>query len=162
VSAERLLQRGGERILIKGRDDTGAFFDAVLNPTGERLAPGPTAAADAEQYWQTAGKLPEMLLVGSPNPFREQTTVFYEIPSTIETDDGGELRIEGSVEASVKVYDVTGRLVNILVDEVAGPGRYQTGWRAVDENGGPVASGVYYIKLQLGKRHITKRLILLK
>jgi len=162
VSAERLQKKGGERIILRGRDDTGAFFDALLSPAGEGRAGAVTAADHAEEYWQTAGKLPEAFLSSSPNPFRGQTTVFYEVPLIIEKENGTGLRFEGSVETSLKVFDVTGRLVDILVDEVASPSRYQVGWQAIDENGSSVASGVYYIKLQIGKRYITKRLILLK
>jgi hypothetical protein len=162
-SAQRLQQQSNDRIFLKGRDGEGAFFDAVLIPAGSGApANSETTPADAEKYWQTAGKLPEALLTGSPNPFRGQTTIFYEVPSVIETEDGVELHFEGSVETSLKIFDVTGRLVTILVDEVSGPGRYQTGWQAADENGSSVASGVYYIKLQIDKRYITKRLILLK
>ncbi|NIM19345.1 MAG: T9SS type A sorting domain-containing protein [Candidatus Latescibacteria bacterium] len=160
ASAGRLLRRGGERIVLKGRDDTGAFFDAILNPAEE--AGSVLSAESAERFWKTAGKLPEDLLSGSPNPFREQTTLYFEVPSILETDDGTELRLRGSVETSLKVYDVTGRLVSVLVDDVYGHGSYQSDWHAIDEYGNPVASGVYYVKLQLGKRYITKRIILLK
>ncbi len=162
VSAERLLKRSGERIVLKGKDATGAFFDAILNPLDNTETGQAGIAEDAERYWETPGKLSEDLLSGSPNPFREQTTLFYEVPSVLKMEDGSEAHFEGMIETNLKVYDVTGRLVSILVDEMGGPGFYRTDWRAVDENGSPVASGVYYIKLQIGKRYITKRLILLR
>jgi hypothetical protein len=161
-SAERLLKKPGERIVLKGREENGAFFDAILNP-GRGMFESPSVSIEtAEAFWQTPGKLTEDLLVGSPNPFREQTSIFYEVPTVLETEDGREIKFWGTEETSLKVYDVTGRLVNILVDESKAAGRYRVDWRATDENDIPVASGVYYIKLQIGKRYITKRLLLLK
>ena len=52
--------------------------------------------------------------------------------------------------------------MSVLVEEILGPGVHTTDWRAVDDSGNPVASGVYYVKLQVGKKYITKRMILLK
>ncbi len=161
ASAERLIRKG-ERIILKGRLDTGVFFDAVLHPAEEMIADPFTAMEIDELYWETPGKLPEELLIGSPNPFREQTTIHFEVPAMIEREDGQLIRFEGLLETSVKVYGVTGRLVSVLFEETIGPGTYRTDWSAVDEKGTPVASGVYYVKLQIGNRHITKRLILLK
>ncbi|MDH3379790.1 MAG: T9SS type A sorting domain-containing protein, partial [Gammaproteobacteria bacterium] len=101
-------------------------------------------------------------LQGSPNPFRNATTVHYEIPSTTHQEDGSILQSTGPYETSVKVYNVRGRLVSILVDAHVWPGTYAKTWAAVDDHGNPVASGVYYVKLQIENRFITKRLTLLK
>jgi flagellar hook assembly protein FlgD len=102
------------------------------------------------------------LLNGSPNPFREETTIYYEVPSSVSDDDGNVLNFVNPVSTSVKIYNVAGRLVSILVDTILTPGDYNTSWQAVDASGNNVASGVYYIKLQIGKKHVTKRLIQLK
>jgi hypothetical protein len=161
-SAKKLLKKTGERIVLKGREESGEFFDAILNPGRDVFASSSSGPESAEAFLKSPGKLSEELLIGSPNPFREQTSVFYEVPTVLETEDGQELKFWGTAETSLKVYDVTGRLVNVLVDETKAAGRYRIDWRATDENDNPVASGVYYIKLQIGKRHITKRLLLLK
>jgi hypothetical protein len=159
--AVRLFQ-GNERVTLKGRLDTGEFFELVLRPGESQNARSMRASREAELYWKTPGKLTQDLLHGSPNPFRDATTVFFEIPSVIEEEDGTQLRFDGSVDTSVKVYDVTGRLVSVLVDSYLSTGTHTTRWRAVDEQGNPVASGAYFVKLAIGKKFITKRLILLK
>ncbi len=161
-SAERMLKKAGERIVLKGRDENGTFFDAILNARRSISATPSSGVETAEAYWNIPGKLSEELLMGSPNPFREQTSIFYEVPAVLETEDGRELKFWGTEETSLKVYNVTGRLVNILVDETKSAGHYRVDWHATDENDIPVASGVYYIKLQIGKRYITKRILLLK
>ena len=117
---------------------------------------------DADQFWKTAGRLDMDLLSSSPNPFRDATTIYYEIPSVIEQEDGSRIETLESLEISVKVYNVVGRLVNMLVEEVVAPGVYSTSWQAADEHGNAVASGVYYVRFQIEKKYITQRLILLK
>ena len=156
-TAEGVLLRG-ERVSLKGRLESGEFFEAVLRPARD----GSAGDVEAELFWKTSGKLKPELLNGSPNPFRNSTTIFYEIPAVVQQEDGSEVRSNGPFETSVKVYNVAGRLVSVLVDEQSFPGTHSINWNAVDDNGNAVASGVYYLKLQIEKRFITKRLILLK
>jgi hypothetical protein len=150
----------GERMVLKGRLESGEFFEAILRPADQ--AEVSIYAEEAERFWKTPGKLDKELLLGSPNPFRDATVISYQIPSVIKQADGMQLQSVGPYDASVKIYNVAGRLVRVLVDEQAMPGGYSIEWPAVDDNGNPVASGVYYVKLQVEQRYITKRLILLK
>lgn len=143
-----------DRVTLKGRLDDGEFFELVLRPEGETELD--------EMFWKTPGKLAQELVSNFPNPFRNATTVFYEIPSEIAQEDGSSLRSTGPYETSVKIYSVSGRLVNTLVENRLFPGLYSADWSAVDERGNAVASGVYYVKLQVEKKYITKRLTLLK
>jgi len=116
-----------------------------------------------DAFWLKAGKLDEILLTGSPNPFRDAISIDYEIPTSVVDEDGVEHTLSGAaVATSVKVYNVTGRLIATLVESTHGPGRYRTGWTAQSDDGGTVASGVYYVKLTIGKRSVTKRLVQLK
>lgn len=160
-AAERLLAQN-KRMTLKGRMAGGEFFEAILKPYNADRGTLIFSSREAELFWKTPGKLTEDLLRGSPNPFRDATTVYYEIPSIIEQEDGSQLIATAPLRTSVKVYNVTGRLVKILVDDIIMPGTYSAGWTATDDNGSLVASGVYYVKLQIEKRHVTKRLILLK
>jgi hypothetical protein len=146
----------GDKIVLHGRMRDGEWFDAVLQPAVGR------GVESAEIYFAQAGKLDEALLVASPNPFRDATNIAFEVPARVIDEGGNELAFGGAVEASVKIYNVTGRLVSTLVDATYGPGRYGTSWAAQDEAGSTVASGVYYVKLQIGKRYITKRIVQLK
>jgi hypothetical protein len=153
--------RKGERIILKGRLENGEFFEAILRPMEGALGSmaGPDGAAF---FWQTEGRLEYDLLSSSPNPFRDATTISYEIPSLLEEPDGTRIETKESLEITVKVYNVMGRLVSVLVDEILPPGIYTTAWHAVDDQGNAVASGVYYVRLQIGKKFLTQRLILLK
>ncbi len=153
-----------DRLSIRGRLDSGDIFEVLLRPLGpaERGGTGMKAGLDAERFWNRPGKLDEKLLEISPNPFHETTSIMYEIPPEVADENDNMIRSGEPLDTSLKIYNVRGRLVRVLNEDLLGPGRYGAGWSGTDENGGPAASGVYYLKLQIGKKHITKRLILLK
>ncbi len=78
-----------------------------------------------------------------PNPFNPTTLIKFEVPSTRFV--------------SLKVYDVLGRLVKTLVDEVKRPGIYD-----VTFDGSALPSGVYFCRLQAEDTFITRKLVLVK
>ena len=139
-------------VLVRG-DGSGAGTPAA----------SPAFGGGGDPFWNTPGKLEEKLLVGSPNPFRDAVNIDYEIPSRVVDEDGVEHVLDSSgIQTSVKIYNVTGRLVATLVDQPHNPGKYRTDWVARNEGGDSVASGVYYVKLQIGKRSVTMRMVQLK
>lgn len=78
-----------------------------------------------------------------PNPFNPLTILNYQLP------------IENYV--SLKVYDVLGREVVTLVNEIKQPGNYNVIWDASKMN-----SGVYYYRLSAGNSTEVKKMLLLK
>jgi FlgD Ig-like domain len=86
----------------------------------------------------------------TPNPFNPATTVSYSVP-------------EGSaVHVSLKVYNIRGRLVRTLVDEVREPGAYTVFWEGTDQTGQKISSGVYFYRMQAGNFEQTRKMVLLK
>ncbi len=87
-----------------------------------------------------------------PNPFNPSTTIKFDIPlHTPPLTKGG----QGGV--SLKIFDITGREVETLVNEQLKPGTYE-----VTFDGSNLPSGVYFYKLSTGNYSNTKKLILLK
>ncbi len=78
-----------------------------------------------------------------PNPFNPETMIIYNLPS------------EQSV--SLKIYDMTGREVSKLVNEVQSAGRYQ-----IRFNSGNLSSGIYYLKMKAGEFSDVKKLVIMK
>ena len=78
-----------------------------------------------------------------PNPFNPTTNITYVLPKT--------------ENVSLKVYDVLGREVATLVNEVKPAGVY-----TVPFNASNLASGVYFYKLQAGSFVQTKKMMLVK
>ena len=83
-----------------------------------------------------------------PNPFNPTTKIQFSIADR-------QLTI-------VKVYDVLGREVVTLVNEVKEPGTYTVEFSAKGGDGSNLASGVYFYRLQAGSFVETKKLLLLK
>jgi cytochrome c peroxidase len=77
------------------------------------------------------------LLASRPNPFSTVTTVRFELSS--------------ASHARLVVYDVTGRAVRRLYDQVAAPGAYAVDWDGRDDVGHGVPEGVYFYRLETGR-----------
>jgi hypothetical protein len=69
------------------------------------------------------------LMQNYPNPFNPSTTISYDLPKT-------------SV-VKLYIYDVLGRVVANLVDEVQAANRYRVEW-----NPSRLSSGVYFCRIQ--------------
>lgn len=84
-----------------------------------------------------------MLAQNYPNPFNPETRIYFELP------------VDNSVQ--LVVYDLLGREVATLVNEFKKAGRYDALF-----NGGGLASGVYFYRLQAGTFNDVKKLLLLR
>ena len=78
-----------------------------------------------------------------PNPFNPITTLRYDLPQ--ESD------------VTLTIYDITGRMVQTLVNELQQSGVKKVIWNASD-----VSSGVYIYRIQAGNFTQTRKMILLK
>ncbi len=88
------------------------------------------------------------LVQNTPNPFNPVTTVGYHLPS--------ESRV------TIRIFDVTGRLVTTLVDEVVEPGRHTVAWNGTSEYGESVGSGVYFCTMETPEYRGSHKMTLLK
>ncbi len=78
-----------------------------------------------------------------PNPFNPSTNIRYSVVKY--------------AKVTLKVYDVLGRLVKTLVNEVQSPGEHTVSFDAKS-----LASGVYYYRIQAGAFTQSKKMILIK
>ena len=83
-----------------------------------------------------------------PNPFNPSTTIRYELPQT--------------ESVNVSIYNVQGRLISELTNQVQSAGRYAIQWSGKDNSGRHIPSGIYLCKLATPNYSQTKKLILLK
>jgi hypothetical protein len=83
-----------------------------------------------------------------PNPFNPQTTIRFS------------LREKGPV--TIRIYDVAGRLVKTLVDEVRDAGAYAEPWDGRNNRDGTVASGVYFYRMESKSFSRTRKMVLLR
>ena len=78
-----------------------------------------------------------------PNPFNPVTTISYELPQISDV--------------TLKIYDITCRLIEAVVSEKQDPRYYSFQWEASD-----VSSGVYIYRIQTDGFSAVKKCILMK
>jgi len=67
-----------------------------------------------------------------------------------------------STKAGELPYDVHGRLVKVLADRSFIRGQHSLVWDGRDNGSNPVASGVYFYRLDAGDQVLTRKMLLLK
>jgi hypothetical protein len=99
------------------------------------------------------GAMPEVtrLEQNYPNPFNPSTSITFNIP---RQTDGGQA---SSQFVTLKVYDVLGREVVALVNEVRQAGEHRVTWDARNH-----PSGVYFCRLTAGSFSQTRKLLLVR
>jgi hypothetical protein len=102
-------------------------------PTGVQETPLPT------EY---------VLRANVPNPFNPATKITFALPQT------------GRVKLAI--FDLTGRLVRVLVDGVRAAGNYEVPWNGTNDRGQQVPSGVYVCRMDAGSFRETRRMTLVK
>jgi len=89
--------------------------------------------------------LPENIksLHSYPNPFNAQTTISFSL--------------ETQSLVNISIYDITGRLVDVLTSRTYQAGKHYLAWDAADQ-----PSGIYFARLSAGEAIKTNRMVLIK
>lgn len=134
---------GQDSFSYRLRDDRGAYADfgrchllvGIYGniPTGVLTPPTPGGFA---------------LHAPAPNPFNPRTELSF--------------RLAEEQRAQLRVYDLRGRVVATVLDEVRPAGEHTLTWDGVDDGGRRVASGSYVVELRAGAKRGVQRLTLLK
>ncbi|HEX2869488.1 MAG TPA: M4 family metallopeptidase [Ignavibacteriales bacterium] len=135
-----------EQIALKSNflEPDGTASDYVTDATYPNWFVIGTRTTGVENKGNT---LPENFTLSQnfPNPFNPSTSIRYELPQT--------------VHAQLKVFDMLGKVVATLVDEVKTPGSYTVSFNSEQLS---LPSGVYIYTLQAGSFRDSKKLVLLK
>jgi len=83
------------------------------------------------------------LLPNVPNPFNASTTISYDLKTTSKV--------------TLEVFDILGRQIAVLTDEVQPAGHHRVMWQAKD-----VSSGMYFYRIKAGEFSQTNKMLLLK
>ena len=150
----RLVQ-GENRLLLKVGNRAGRSVASahIVDVDGDRLPgiafrlPGeiPTAIEEAVD-----GPRPQQSALANlyPNPFNSATQIRFELAR-----DG---------KADLAVWDVLGRRVKTLVTSPLPAGMHQITWDGRADDGGIVATGVYWVRLQTPDATSTRPITLLR
>jgi hypothetical protein len=83
------------------------------------------------------------LLQNAPNPFHHTSVISYSLPQT--------------THVTLAIYDITGRLVETLLNETQQPGIHQVRWNRQNN-----PSGVYFYRLKAGAVVETKKMVVVE
>ena len=78
-----------------------------------------------------------------PNPFNPKTTIQYNV--------------QNSELMSLKVLDISGRVVETLFEDIIESGNHEIKWNAKRN-----PSGIYFVKLTSGQKSETQKILFLK
>ena len=103
------------------------------------------SAESVETSNETGTSMPERFSLDQnyPNPFNPSTNIRYELPE--------------SAHVTLKIYDMSGRLVATILDEQRHAGSHSTRFDGAD-----LASGLYLYRMQAGEFTQTRKLMLIK
>nr|MDK2851528.1 hypothetical protein [Candidatus Cloacimonadota bacterium] len=82
-----------------------------------------------------------------PNPFNPSTTINFSLPTKAQT--------------RLVIYNVRGQKVKVLLSDTLDCGNHSVVWNGRDDSNRPVASGIYFARLeQSGATKISKMMLM--
>ena len=129
-------------ILVSDKD---GISEVLTMTSGKVVSIEEALVVNSSDFITTSINQPSIFSVGAayPNPFNPSTNI--------------SLVLNANADLSVKVYNLTGQLVDVIAEGNYSPSSYNWTWKA--EN---LASGVYFIKTQVGSDINTQKVMLLK
>jgi hypothetical protein len=136
----------------------GGIFDWIIWDLSGAYAPGEgtpipqellsTGSYSAVKKRGDAKPRSHVLFQNYPNPFNPSTHILFNLAE--------------SGHVSLKIYDINGRLIITLIDDIKQAGQYQTQWNGQDSDGMHVPAGIYLYTLESGSRKRMKKMSLIK
>jgi hypothetical protein len=83
-----------------------------------------------------------------PNPFNPATRISYGLPKASDVE--------------LEIFDVQGRMIRKLVDTQQNAGFYHVTWDGTNSRGLPVASGVYFYRLEAAGCVKTEKMVMIR
>ena len=87
-----------------------------------------------------------------PNPAFRNATIRYVIPGAAGA----------GVNASVRVFDIAGRMVRVMASGPHAPGPHTVSWDGRNSTGARLGAGVFFVELAAGSNRSVRRVILLR
>lgn len=129
------------------------YYRCAVDPTfpcplGQSMA---ASAPDKTVPTEKDNPLPDTFELSQnvPNPFNPSTTIYYQVP-------------QGGGDVTLRIYDASGRLVRTLVDGYQTSGAREAIWNGSNDQGQPMASGIYFYQMQAAGFSEMKKMVLLR
>ncbi|MCK5596241.1 MAG: S8 family serine peptidase, partial [Candidatus Eisenbacteria sp.] len=135
----------GTSLLDAGLDPDTYYYRVIAVDAGSNESvPSDTVSVTLEQTGIDENLIASVSLI-RPNPFATQTAIHYTVP------------VEGAA-VSLRLYDISGRLVKTLIDRRHAGGAHEVAWDGRDSRGRTVSSGVYFARVSIGDWSETRKI----
>jgi len=100
---------------------------------------------------------------GASSSNKHRASIDLAVETIASASDGLRIvfRLRVPAAPTIGIYDVSGRLLRELRLPAADPGRHEIHWRAGEEDGRPIASGIHFVRLQVAGASLTRKALLL-
>ncbi|GJM43648.1 MAG: hypothetical protein DHS20C21_04900 [Gemmatimonadota bacterium] len=128
------------RITHKGSIGGGQDY-SLVGSVATSTTPPPTAVA-------SLGGAEELRPSAFPNPFSDQTSISFDLPS--------------GADVTAAVFDVSGRQVRTLANGRFAAGTHEVRWDGRNDSGQTLGSGIYFARLTTDGREVIEKMVLVR
>jgi len=125
-----------------------------------------TSSNCSQGSWAMIRQKVPVTAVGIHNPMEDENdTKSYlcpPYPNPAKTMSCIEYRLPGNTNVSMKIFDISGRLVKILFNGDQQSGKYSVVWDGKDIRGGDVNNGVFFCRLVVDDYEETRQIVWLR
>jgi len=127
------------------------IISMLQNPVTSKSVMSESTLANTEQVNQ------DMILVSKlgviyPNPFSQTVTINYQVAENKEAP----------TKVQIMIYDINGKLVGSLVDEMMQQGCYTATWKGTYDDGTRAPYGTYFVLFRTGGVEEVSKIVLIK
>jgi len=97
-----------------------------------------------------------------PNKLPARNIKINITPSVIKTTTTIKYNVPISGHITLKIYDISGKLIKTLVDDYKSAGGYKVAWNGKDETGSNVTSGTYFVRINCEKYNCSSPLVVIR
>ncbi|MEZ4765761.1 MAG: FlgD immunoglobulin-like domain containing protein [Calditrichia bacterium] len=114
-------------------------------------------ADNAQTLWDNPTAIDDL-----PNPVADDFELAQNYPNPFNPTTTIEYRLATAGNISLKIFNIAGQEVRTLVNAAQTAGRYSVNWDGRDNRGMPVASGVYFYRLETQAAVQSRKMLLIR
>ncbi|MCD6204046.1 MAG: T9SS type A sorting domain-containing protein, partial [Candidatus Marinimicrobia bacterium] len=137
--------------ITKFGNTTAIYKVKAVDNVGQESAYSNSRAVDGDgPLWKPVSEIPKEFALHQayPNPFNPSTQISFDIPS--------------ETKVLIELYDLLGQKVRTLVQTNCQPGYHSVVWDGKNDNGNPMSTGTYFIKMVTGEYQKLTKCTLIK
>ncbi|MFQ5605839.1 MAG: phytase [bacterium] len=148
-----MVNKTSDRVIYSSRETVNPPI-LVIEMNQQTTKSAKTSQSELKPSLETKSaklsELPGAFALGSnyPNPFNAETTITYSLPQ--------------DTQVTLSIYNLLGQSVRVLVNKTETAGYKKVRWNGRNHRGQEMASGIYFVKLEVQGRVFYNKIILQK